>query len=417
MKRSEAAYLASASLSALGNSLCAVILPVLVLMTTGSVLSAGVVALATGLPQFVAAAAGGVVLDRVNRRTAAIAGDVISAVAVAALPIVAATNGLTTGWFAAFGALSALGDVPALTAREALVPELTRITGTQKERLIGVREALSSVSMLAGPALASVLLVTVTPAAALWVTAATSALAGLSMLAVPHNVCQPAASPGPGTGPALVEFIAGARYLLFGNPTLRAVTAVGLAVAVVVAAFQGIVLPVHFTQEGQPGRIGLTLCAIIVGTLVGAGIYAAAHQRLNARVTLAVGSAAVAAGAWALSAIPAFPLIVLSAGVIGVGTGALSALLASLTLDHSPAAMRGRVLGNQNALTMGLAPFVTMGAAVLIDNTGVRGAAVALAGLLTCALVATLASPSLRRRALSGEQPPPSLTRDAAEAK
>ncbi|MDR2113968.1 MAG: MFS transporter, partial [Bifidobacteriaceae bacterium] len=269
MKSTDIAYLGSATFSALGNALTAVVFPVLVLATTGSVISAGVVALTTGLPQFVAAAVGGVLLDRLNRRTIAITGDVISALAVAALPIIDATLGLTTGWFMAFGVLSAVGDVPAMTAREALVPALNQITGTPKETLIGAREGLSSLGMIAGPALAAALVLHTTPAATLWVTAATSALAALCMLTLPAKACLPAVATPAKNNKVWNQFADGVRYLTVENPTLRTATLVGLAVAAAVGVIQGIVLPFHFTLSGQAGRTGITLGVMALGTILG----------------------------------------------------------------------------------------------------------------------------------------------------
>jgi MFS family permease len=75
-------YLASFGSSLLGNSITAIALPLLVLMTTGSPLGAGAVAIAAAVPSAIAGLLMGSVIDRINRRTAAILSDVISAVAV-----------------------------------------------------------------------------------------------------------------------------------------------------------------------------------------------------------------------------------------------------------------------------------------------------------------------------------------------
>lgn len=88
------AYLASYTLSLLGNSIAAIALPLLVLQSTGSALGAGTVAAASAIPAFIVGLGAGVVIDRVNRRTASVVSDVISAASLAALPIVDLVTGL-----------------------------------------------------------------------------------------------------------------------------------------------------------------------------------------------------------------------------------------------------------------------------------------------------------------------------------
>lgn len=59
----------------------------------------------------------GVVIDRTNRRSISIFTDVVSAVAVAALPLLDLFTDLTTGIFVVFCVIGALGDIPGQTAR------------------------------------------------------------------------------------------------------------------------------------------------------------------------------------------------------------------------------------------------------------------------------------------------------------
>ena len=82
------AYLVSYLLSLLGNAIAGIALPLIVLQTTGSALGAATVAAATAVPAVLAGLFMGVVIDRVNRRTSSVLTDLISAVSVAALPVV-----------------------------------------------------------------------------------------------------------------------------------------------------------------------------------------------------------------------------------------------------------------------------------------------------------------------------------------
>ena len=99
MNRTSIVFLGSYGLSILGNSVAAVVLPLVVLQSTGSALDAGIVAAATAVPAVLAGLFMGGVVDRVHRRSVSIVTDLVSAGAMAALPLVDATAGLSLGWF------------------------------------------------------------------------------------------------------------------------------------------------------------------------------------------------------------------------------------------------------------------------------------------------------------------------------
>ena len=193
MKRIGFFYLTSFGTSLLGNSITAIALPLLVLFTTGSPLGAGAVAIAASVPSAIAGLFMGSLIDRINRRTAAILSDVISAVALLVLPIIDMTIGLHLGWFIAVAILNSFGDVPGITAREAMVPAIARAAAIAPARLIGLRESLGGVALLIGPALAGILVAALEPVTVLWVTAGIAALAALLTLFIPGSA---AAHPG-----------------------------------------------------------------------------------------------------------------------------------------------------------------------------------------------------------------------------
>ena len=85
-------FLASNALSLLGNSIAAVALPLILLATTGDALAAGTLTLICAVPQVMFGVLGGAVLDRFNRRDVSIASDIISALSVALLPVVAGVS-------------------------------------------------------------------------------------------------------------------------------------------------------------------------------------------------------------------------------------------------------------------------------------------------------------------------------------
>ncbi|WP_417144490.1 MFS transporter [Raoultibacter massiliensis] len=132
-------FLIASALSLLGNSVAGIALPLILLATTGDPLAAGTLALACAVPQVLAGVLGGAVLDRLNRRNVSIVSDIVSALCVAALPLIDMTVGLSFGWFVLFGILGAVGDIPGMTARDAMLPTVVERDGVDLQRFLGSR--------------------------------------------------------------------------------------------------------------------------------------------------------------------------------------------------------------------------------------------------------------------------------------
>ncbi|MBX9471585.1 MFS transporter [Microcella sp.] len=396
MRLTPIAYLSSYFLSLLGNSIAAVALPLIVLLTTGSALGAGVVAAATALPAVMTGLVMGVVIDRINRRTSSVVTDLISAGAIAALPIVDIVSGLSIGWFVLFGIIGSLGDVPGMTARETLLPAVVRHSGVSAERLIGLREALGAVAMLIGPALAGVLITALDGSAVLWITAGTSFAAALITLLIPHRVGRIGDNePVTPAGSSWQQLRTG-WHALASSRFLVAVTIITLLAITVLAALQALVLPVYFTVIEQPGLLGFVLTALAAGMLVGAGVFAALGARVSRRLWFATGLVGTTVGFALIAWLPSPAVVFSGAVVVGAASGVLNSVLGVLLIERIPELVRGRVLSSQNAIMTLSAPAGIMAAALLVEYASLELAAAAIASLWIVALIVGLASRSLR---------------------
>jgi MFS family permease len=424
MKLTPIAYLASYVLSLLGNSIAAIALPLIVLQATGSTLGAGVVAAATAIPALLAGLLMGVVIDRINRRTSSVVTDLVSAAAIAALPIVDSISGLTIGWFVLFGIVGSLGDVPGLTARDALLPAIVRHGSMSAETIMGLREALGAIAILLGPAAAGTLMVLFEGSTVLWITAATSLGAALITLLIPHRIAAVAvagsggatsasstdAVMARGTGratstrrDAVVESVrAGWDELRDGwrvlvrSPFLMATTVISLASVLVLAALQGMVLPVHFVRVGEPGLLGFVLSALALGMLLGAALYAVVGARISRRVWFVAGIVGTTVGLALISVLAWLWLVFAGAFVIGFASGLSGALMGVLMIDRIPEAMRGRVMGTQNSLMTVVPSAGILAAAVITEFASVRAAALVLTGVWIVVAVGAVFTRSLR---------------------
>ena len=396
MKLIPFAYLASYLLSLLGNSLAGIALPLIVLQVTGSALGAGAVAAATAVPAVFAGLLMGVVIDRINRRTSSVVTDLISAGAVAALPLIDVVSGLNLGWFILFGVLGSLGDVPGMTARDALLPAIVRHGGISSERLMGLREGLGAIALLIGPALAGTLMVVFSGSTVLWITAATSLAAALLTLLIPREVgVIEATRPDAAASSGWVQLRDGWR-VLFGNPFLLVTTTLSIISVLVMAALQALILPVYFTGVGQPGMLGFVLTALAAGMLVGATLYAVAGTRGRRRGWFLWGMIGTTVGLGVLASLASVWIVFAGAFLVGLASGLFSSLIGVLMIERIPEEMRGRIMGTQNAITTAAPPLGIVVAAVLTEFAGVGVAAAVVTSVWLVALLLGLASPSLR---------------------
>lgn len=407
MKPIPAVYLSSYAFSLLGNSVAGVALPLILLQATGSAMAAGVYAASTAVPALLAGLGMGVVIDRVNRRTASVLTDLVSAVSVAALPVVDLVTGLNLGWFILFGILGSFGDVPGLTARETLLPAIVRDSGMSAERLMGLRESVGAAVIVVGPAAAGGLMVLLDGSAVLWVTAATSLAAALLTLLLPHRVGavpagETAQAAALGTTPAATagtgwrQLTEGWTVLFRGNRFLLAVTMLNLGVITVLAAFQGLILPVHFISIGEPGMLGFVLTAMALGTMVGGGVYAAAGTRWSRRAWLVSGLLGTALGIVPIAVLPPAWGVFAGCFVLGLATGLSGSLLGVLMIERIPEHLRGRIIGTQNSMATLTAPAGLLAAALLTHYAGLAVAAAVMAAALGVVVLVAVVSPTLR---------------------
>jgi MFS family permease len=184
--------------------------------------------------------------------------------------------------------------------------------------------------------------------------------------------------------------------VLVGSRFLVATTSLSLLSVLVLASMQALILPVYFTREGEPGLLGLVLSALAAGMLVGGGLYALAGTRGSRRGWFLAGLLGSAAGFVLIGALPSIWVVLAGAAVLGLAAGLFNSVIGVLMVERVPEAVRGRILGTQNAVLTAAPPVGIVFAAVLTEYAGVAVAAALLASVWLIALVVGVAARSLR---------------------
>jgi MFS family permease len=426
LRSSPALYFASYGLSLLGSGIASVVMPLLVLARTGDVLAAGLIASASTAASALTGLVSGLLVDRVDRRLVSFGSTLLTALSLAALPLVDVLWGLDLGWFLALAVVSAIIRIPGMTAHETLLPALARLGRTgpgRLDRLVASRETVANVLLLAGPGLGGLLigLLGTTPLALL-TTAGTSVLAALCTLALDPRAGRIPAGPlrksesagvaeGEPSSPTLgavrhaVGDLVGSWRFVARNPILLGSTLVSAVLVAVIAALQSTLMPAYFTGVGEPGMTGLTLSALAAGSIAGSALYLATAGRVRRRTWFVVGMVGLLVGFAAVGSMVSPWVVLAGAAVVGLTNAPSGAILGVLTIEATPDALRGRVLGAQNTIMLAAPALTTAPVAALASAAGLPVAGIVLAAAVAATAVVALVVPAFRSLEPPVEEP------------
>ncbi|MFC5955324.1 MFS transporter [Streptomyces pratens] len=373
-----------AGVSALGIAATLVAVPWFVLHTTGSGTWTGLVAAAETAGLLCSAVLAGPVVDRLPTRAVSFGADLLSAAALALIPLLHAVGALSLAVLVALVFVVGAARGPAETARQLLLAGAMEQSGTTVEVGTGMVEAARRIGLMAGAPLAGLLVTAVGPVRTLCADVGAALLCCLLVAALVPAVPRPAGdgtaprSPG-GTATAyLADLRAGWAYLR-GDRPVRAMTAVLLVTNALDGALNGVLYPAYGSRVLQSSALfGGMITAIGAGALLGAGLYGRFGRRLPRRALFvgafllvgAVRCATLAAGPppWAL-----LSLLALS----GLGSGALAPLMMSVAYERVPERVRGRVFGMLVACALAATPLGMLVAGPVLDGWGLTPALLA----------------------------------------
>lgn len=262
----EAANLASG----VGNSLVMLAIPWLVLQLTGSAASAGLVAAVSGLPALVAAPVAGWLVDRFGRKRISVGSDLLSAVSVAAFPLVAVIVDLTFPVVLLLAGLGATFDPSGYTARRSLLPDVAAAARRPVDPLNGVHEGVFAVGWTLGPLMGAVLIATVGAVQTFWAAFGLFLLAAglVAGMRVGDAGQKARAEAGPESPDGGWNSLARGITVILADRPIRTVTIAVVVLAAIYLPTEAVLLPTHFERLDEPGSLGGASLAILPMSLL-----------------------------------------------------------------------------------------------------------------------------------------------------
>ena len=420
---------AAHAISQTGNVFTAFAVPFYVLGLGGSGAEVGLAAAFATAPVIIGGPLGGVVVDRVGHRRAAIVADLVSGASVLAMPVLALTVGLPFWALLALVFVGGLLDSPGQTARRVMLPALTERAGVRIERSVGLLDGSERFAKLIGASIAGLLVAAVGPVASLFVNAATFAVsAALTGALVPASGPARTGSPNPrddhptdatdATEPTRASYrsdlVEGARFVV-RDPLMRLIVALVLVTNLLDAARGSTLLPLYANDRlGGAAALGLLVATMGGCALAGNVAFGFVAHRVPRRLTF-VACFTLAGGpsslAFALGA--PLPVLVAATALSGLAAGALNPILGTVQLERTPEHLRGRVFGLVTAGAWAGIPAGALLGGVAADTIGLTVAFGIVAVVYTTVTLAPLTGGHWRlmeRRGPPGGRPPaPSL--------
>jgi H+ antiporter protein len=389
--------LLAALMAGAGNGISMIAFPWLVLQRNGSALEASIVAMAGTLPLLVATLIAGAAVDYLGRRRVSMISDALSALAVAAVPVIAMTFGVHSINVAVLACLAALGaffDPAGITARETMLPEAAKQAGWTLDRANSVYEATFNLAYIVGPGIGGLLITTLGGVNTMWVTAGAFLLSILSITVLRlEGTGKPDRDSLPdGVWSGVVEGLS----FVWNMKVLRTLAFIDLTATGLFMPMESVLFPKYFTDRNEPAQLGWVLMALSVGGLVGALGYAVMSKYMKRRTTMLIAVLTLGVAMTIIAFLPPLPVILVGCAIVGFVYGPIAPIYNYVMQTRAPKHLRGRVVGVMGSLAYAAGPLGLILAGPLADSAGLKATFFALSVPMIVLGLVALRLPSLR---------------------
>ncbi|WP_255506968.1 MFS transporter [Mycolicibacterium sp. 018/SC-01/001] len=389
--------LCAALMAGAGNGISMVAFPWLVLQRTGSALDASVVAMAGTLPLLAATLIAGAAVDFLGRRRVSMISDALSALSVAAVPVLALLFGadaVNVAVLAGLAALGALFDPAGMTARETMLPEAAQRAGWNLDQANSTYEAVFNLAYIVGPGIGGLLIATLGGVTTMWVTAGCFVV---SIAAIAVLRLEGAGTPDPSArdGGVWAGIVEGLRFV-WRNRVLRTLAFVDLTATGLYMPMESVLFPKYFTDRNEPAQLGWVLMALSIGGLIGALGYAVLSRFARRRTVMMTAVLTLGVAMTIIAFLPPLPLILVLCAIVGLVYGPIAPIYNYVMQTQAPPHLRGRVVGVMGSLAYAAGPLGLVVAGPLADTSGLHATFLALSVPMLVLGVATVFLKPLR---------------------
>jgi H+ antiporter protein len=379
-----------------GNGISLVAFPWLVLQRNGSAVEASIVAMAGTLPLLVATLIAGAAVDYLGRRVVSMISDLLSALSVAAVPVIALVFGVDAINVAVLAGLAALGaffDPAGMTARETMLPEAAQRAGWTLDRSNSAYEAIFNLSYIVGPGIGGLLIATVGGIDTMWVTAGAFVL---SIAAIAVLRLEGAGTPSRDELPQVWAGIVEGLRFVWHNRVLRTLAVVDLTATGLYMPMESVLFPKYFTDKDQPAQLGWVLMSLAIGGVIGALGYAVLSKYTARRTVMLVALLVLGVAMTVIAFLPPLPVILVLSAIVGLVYGPIAPIYNYVMQTQAPPHLRGRVVGVMGSLAYAAGPLGLIVAGPLADTAGLHVTFLALSIPMLVLGLAALFLPALR---------------------
>ena len=385
--------------SGLGNSIVMITIPWLILERTDSPAFAGLVAAISALPGILISPIGGWMVDHIGRKAVSIGADILSALSVAAFPIVAITFGLSNLSILLIALLGAVFDPAGYTARKTMLPDVAKASDIELDRLNGIHEGFMGMAWVFGPAIGAGLIAGIGSINSFWVAAGLFATAALSIVFLRiADAGKEAKELALSSGQKTDARIRIGVKALWNDKLLRTLSIAILVIAAVYLPTESIVLPTYFEDVNNPAGLGLVISALAGGSAIGAFGYGWISTRIQRRTLMRMIMIGSSVSIIPMAFLPPLPILMASGFLLGLSWGPYSPLLNTLVQQRIPAHIHGRVFGVQTSVFYAAPPLGMLLSGLSVENYGVKFTYAILAGVLSFTSIFVLLTKSLRSK-------------------
>lgn len=387
-----------------GNGITIVAFPWLVLQRNGSALDASIVAMAGTLPLLVATLIAGAAVDYLGRRRVSMISDLLSALSVAAVPVLALIFGVDAVNVAVLAVLAGLGaffDPAGMTARETMLPEAAGRAGWTLDHANSVYEAVFNLAYIVGPGIGGLMIATLGGINTMWVTAGAFCC---SILAISVLRLEGAGAPDRSvlTEGVLAGIVEGLRFV-WRTPVLRTLAIVDLVATGLYMPMESVLFPKYFTDRNEPTELGWVLMALSIGGLLGALGYAVMSRYMSRRATMLTAVITLGVAMTVIAFLPPLPLILVLCAIVGFVYGPIAPIYNYVMQTTAPQHLRGRVVGVMGSLAYAAGPLGLILAGPLADAAGLHATFLALSLPMLLLGVVAVFLPALRELDLASK--------------